>query len=175
MQDHSKAVSIMASAVDMDPSNNSLYLQLLDLHTSGPAPPDMAAAEALFAKVAGSSHLSEEVKESFLTRKQQLLEEFGGNFTESVANFDVWHYSCLKHFQTGFSFIVFEICIYFLLSPPPPPPPPLHRLLEVTEKCEKMKRMERKRLVSEADRQVMTHPPSNPNNSLVLFFLQWYC
>ena len=84
MRDHVKAVSVMTSAVDMDPTNTTLYLQLLDLHTSGPAPPDMPAAEALFAKVASSPHLSEEDKESFLTRRQQLLEEFGGNFSESV-------------------------------------------------------------------------------------------
>ena len=84
MRDHGKAVSVMTTAVDMDPSNTTLYLQLLDLHTSGPAPPDMPAAEALFAKVASSPHLSEEAKDSFLTRRQQLLEEFGGNFSESV-------------------------------------------------------------------------------------------
>ncbi|CAI8011671.1 Pre-mRNA-processing factor 39 [Geodia barretti] len=82
MRDHGKAVSVMTTAVDMDPSNTTLYLQLLDLHTSGPAPPDMPAAEALFAKVASSPHLSEEAKDSFLTRRQQLLEEFGGNFSD---------------------------------------------------------------------------------------------
>ena len=82
MQDHSKAVSVMSSAIEMDPSNSRLYLQLLDLHTSGHAPPDMAAAEALFERVASSACLSEEVKESFLLRRQQLLEEFGGNFSE---------------------------------------------------------------------------------------------
>ena len=74
----------MMSAVDMDPSNTSLYLQLLDLHTSGPSPPDMPAAEALFSKVASSPHLSDEAKGLFLTRRQQLLEEFGGNFAESA-------------------------------------------------------------------------------------------
>jgi pre-mRNA-processing factor 39 len=84
MRDHVKAVSVMTSAVDMDPTNTTLYLQLLDLHTSGPAPPDMPAADALFAKVASSPHLSEEDKESFLTRRQQLLEEFGGNFSDSL-------------------------------------------------------------------------------------------
>ena len=84
MQDHAGAVAIMSMAVNMDPSNSRLYLQLLDLYTSGPTHPDMAAAEALFSKVAGSAHLSEEVKESFLARRQQLLEEFGGNFAESA-------------------------------------------------------------------------------------------
>ena len=82
MQDHSKAVAVMTSAIDMDPTNSRLYLQLLDLHTSGHAPPDMAAAEALFEKVANSVSLSEEVKEMFLSRRQQLLEEFGGNISE---------------------------------------------------------------------------------------------
>lgn len=106
MQDHSKAVSVMSSAIEMDPSNSRLYLQLLDLHTSGHAPPDMAAAEALFERVASSACLSEEVKESFLLRRQQLLEEFGGNFSD---------------------------------------------LLEVTEKCERLKKLMRKRTASETE------------------------
>ena len=72
----------MSSAIDLDPSNSRLYLQLLDLHTSGHAPPDMAAADALFERVANSESLSDEVKESFLQRRQQLLEEFGGSFSE---------------------------------------------------------------------------------------------
>ena len=82
MQDHAKAVSVMSSAIDLDPSNSRLYLQLLDLHTSGHAPPDMAAANALFEKVANCADLSDDVKESFLWRRQQLLEEFGGSFSE---------------------------------------------------------------------------------------------
>ena len=82
MQNHAKAVSVMSSSIDMDPTNGRLYLQLLDLHTSGHAPPDMAAADALFERVASSPNLTDEVKESFLSRRQQLLEEFGGNFSE---------------------------------------------------------------------------------------------
>lgn len=82
MKDHSKAVTVMSSAIEMDPANSTLYLQLLDLHTSGHAPPDMAAAEALFEQVANSVSLSEEVKEMFLSRRQQLLEEFGGSISE---------------------------------------------------------------------------------------------
>lgn len=82
MKDHSKAVAVMSSAIEMDPGNGQLYLQLLDLHTSGHGPPDMAAAEALFQRVANSASLSEDVKESFLSRRQQLLEEFGGSISE---------------------------------------------------------------------------------------------
>ena len=82
LQNHSKAVAIMSSAIEIDPSNSKLYLQLLDLHTSGHAPPDMPAAEALFHRVAASARLSEEVKESFVLRRQQLLEEFGGSISE---------------------------------------------------------------------------------------------
>ena len=72
----------MNTAIDMDPSNGQLYLQLLDLHTSGHTPPDMVGASALFERVAFSNHLSDDVKESFLQRRQQLLEEFGGNIEE---------------------------------------------------------------------------------------------
>lgn len=80
--DHSKAVAVMTSAVEMDSSNGLLYLQLLDLHTSGPSPPDLPAAEALFQRVASSKTLSEDVKESFVLRREQLLEEFGGSISE---------------------------------------------------------------------------------------------
>ena len=72
----------MTSAIDTDPSNTQLYLQLLDLHTSGHAPPDLAGADALFRRVALSDHVKDEAKESFLLRRQQLLEEFGGSLSE---------------------------------------------------------------------------------------------
>ena len=112
----------MSSAVNMDPSNSCLYLQLLDLHTSGHAPPDMVATEALFAKVAGSTHLSEDVKDSFLARRQQLLEEFGGNFSESVL---ATSYCCMclprkkvflfKTFIIMFSFRFLSPLFFFLV------------------------------------------------------------
>ena len=72
----------MNSAIDMDPTNTRLYLQLLDLLTSGHAPPDMMTIKVFFENVASSPSLSDEVKESFLTRRQQLVEEFGGSITE---------------------------------------------------------------------------------------------
>ena len=78
--DQTKAVSVMMSAVETDSSNAVLYLQLLDLHTST-FPPDLAGAEMLFQRVSLCSSLSEDVKESFAQRRQQLVEEFGGELS----------------------------------------------------------------------------------------------
>lgn len=68
----------MDSAIATDPSNPTLYLQLLDLLTSGHTPPDMTALDTFFKRVDSYPDLPDPIKESFLARRQQLLEEFGG-------------------------------------------------------------------------------------------------